>query len=58
MGVVGVIIKVWKICYGKMEVVSFVIESGRKLAIGAKSEVNVKKCDRGSCICCLFYLRF
>jgi hypothetical protein len=50
MGVVGVIIKVWKICNGKMEVVSFVIESGRKLAIGVKSEVNVKKCDRGSCI--------
>jgi len=28
---------------GKIEVVSFVIESGRKMTIGAKFEANVKK---------------
>ena len=35
--------KVWQIYNGKIEVVSFVIKTGRQLAIGVKFEVNVKK---------------
>jgi len=31
-------------------------ESGRQLTVGAKFEVNVKKWDRGSSFCCLFYI--
>ena len=36
-------IKVSKICNDKIEVVSFVINSGRQLTLGVKFEVNVKK---------------
>jgi hypothetical protein len=37
---------VWKVYNGKIEVVFFVIESGRKLTIGVKFEVSVKTCGR------------
>jgi hypothetical protein len=36
----------WKVYNGKIEVVFFVIESGRKLTIGVKFEVSVKTCGR------------
>jgi hypothetical protein len=39
----------------KIEVVSFVINSGRLLTLGVKCEVNVKKWGRGSCFCCFFF---
>jgi hypothetical protein len=38
-----IIIKVWKSHNAKIEVVCFVIKSGRKLIIGVKFEVNFKK---------------
>jgi hypothetical protein len=38
-----VIIKVWKMYNGKIEVVSFATKSGKKLTIGVKCMVNVKK---------------
>jgi hypothetical protein len=44
-------IKVWKIDNVKIEVVSFLIKSGRKLTIGVKFEVNVMKWGQGSCYC-------
>ena len=37
---------VWKVYNGKIEVVFFVIESGRKLTIGVKFEVSVKTFGR------------
>jgi hypothetical protein len=36
-------VKVWTIYNGKIEVVSFVIKSDRKLTIGVKIKINVKK---------------
>ena len=36
-------IKVWNIYSGKFEIVSFVVDSGRKMTIGVKLEVNVMK---------------
>ena len=38
-----IFIKVWKIYNGKVEAVSFVIKSGKKLTIGVKFMVNIKK---------------
>jgi len=42
-----------KMHHGKDEVVSFVMEYGRKIAI-VKFEKNVRKGDRGSCFCVSF----
>jgi hypothetical protein len=50
-------IMVWKINNGNIKVVSFVIKSGRKLIISVKFEVTIRKWDRGSCFCCLIYLK-
>ena len=51
-------IKVWKIYNGKIEVISFVIESGRKMTIGVKFEVNVKKgIMKLFMVCCSFYFK-
>jgi hypothetical protein len=47
-------IKVWKIYNGKIEVVSFIIKPDRKLTIGVKLEVNIKKWGRGNCFCSSF----
>jgi hypothetical protein len=41
---------------GKIEVVSFATKSGKKLTIGVKCMVNVKKWDRGSSFCFFRYL--
>jgi len=49
---------VLNIYYGKIEVVSFITTTGRKLIIVVKVDVNVKKWGRGSCFCCLLYLKF
>ena len=48
---------VWEIIICQIEVVSFVIEVGIMLNIGLKFEVDVKKCDRGSCLCYFLYLK-
>lgn len=48
-------IKVGNIYNGKIEVVSPVIESGKKFTTGVKFEVSVAKWNRG--ICCFFYLK-
>ena len=40
--------------YDDINVVSFVIESGKTLSIGVRFEANVKKWGRWSCFCCLF----
>jgi hypothetical protein len=51
-------IKVWKIYNGKIEVISFVIESGRKMTIGVKFEVNVKKgIMKLFMVCCSSYFK-
>jgi len=50
-------ITVLKISNGKIEDVSFVIKSGRKLTIGVKFEVNVQKWGRGSWFFCFVYLK-
>ena len=38
-----VAVKMWKIYNAKIEVVSFVIETGRKMTIGVEFEVNVTR---------------
>lgn len=38
-------IEVWKIYNSKINVISFVIKSGRKLSIGVKFEINFKNED-------------
>ena len=43
-------IKMSKIYNGKINVVSFVIQSCRELTIGVKIEVSINKWDRGSCL--------
>lgn len=40
------------------KVVSFLKSKFRNLAIVVKYEVNVKKWDRGSCLGCLFYIKY
>jgi hypothetical protein len=37
-------------------ILSFEIESSRKLSIGVKFEVDVKKWSKWSCLCCCFFI--
>ena len=54
--------KRWSDCYltivENWKVLSVVIKYRRKLIIGVKCEVNVKKWGRGGCFCCFLFIKY